>query len=72
MGPNNLESYYSGNSYVDWAGIDMYQQYVAINPAPMIQKIYNNYSVSKPIAICEWGELIGLDKTSAIQIEQLL
>ncbi len=55
-GPNDLTAYYPGNRYVNWVGIDIYQQTASSDNIPsMINEIYSTYSSQKPIMIAEWG-----------------
>ncbi|MDQ2731113.1 MAG: hypothetical protein M3Y56_05595, partial [Armatimonadota bacterium] len=61
----NIDSYYPGDAYVDWVGINIYSvlhhnnsagdvsEYE--NPASMLKYIYNHYASRKPIAICEYA-----------------
>lgn len=55
LGPNPTDAYYPGDSYVDWVGIDMYQDYPGMDPNAQMLPLYNLYSSRKPIMILEWG-----------------
>jgi hypothetical protein len=65
LGPNPTDSYYPGDSYVDWVGIDMYQEYPGINPNSQMLQLYNLYSGRKPIMFVEWGINQGWTTTDA-------
>jgi beta-mannanase len=47
--------YYPGDEYVDYVGIDMYQETPTTDPEIQISNLYQEYSNAKPILICEWG-----------------
>ena len=68
--PNYINSYYPGDEYVDWVGIDFYATYVhsdgtpdQADPRQKLQVIYNVYSQKKPIIICEWGATLYTKRT---------
>lgn len=61
----NIDSYYPGDEYVDWVGVNMYNVTYFnqdpktparhVKPTQMLDQIYNTYSNRKPIMICEYG-----------------
>jgi Glycosyl hydrolase family 26 len=61
----NIASFYPGDEYVDWVGINFYsvpfydndptRSGLQDNPADSLNYVYNLYSTKKPIAICEFG-----------------
>ncbi|MCX8009725.1 MAG: glycoside hydrolase family 26 protein, partial [Ignavibacteria bacterium] len=60
--PNNPHSYYPGDAYVDWVGIDFYGVYFYENGTPerkdpreKLRVVYDVYANRKPIIICEWA-----------------
>ncbi len=60
--PNYIHSYYPGDAYVDWVGVDFYGVYFYENGAPerrlpseKLKVVYDVYSARKPIIICEWA-----------------
>ncbi|NUN07867.1 MAG: T9SS type A sorting domain-containing protein [Ignavibacteriaceae bacterium] len=60
--PNYVHSYYPGDEYVDWVGIDFYGVYFHTNGAPerkppgeKLKIVYDVYASRKPIIICEWA-----------------
>ena len=62
---NPIESYYPGDEYVDWVGVNLYSVlYYNQNrlhpgehdhPADMLTWIYRRYAERKPIMICEYA-----------------
>ncbi|MGC8654808.1 MAG: glycoside hydrolase family 26 protein, partial [Candidatus Kryptoniota bacterium] len=69
--PNYISSYYPGDQYVDWVGVDFYSTYVHSDGTPdqadprlKLSVIYNMYSQKKPIIICEWGAALYTKRTS--------
>ncbi len=62
---NNWDSYYPGDAYVDWVGVNFYSvRHHNHDPkqpadketiASMLDGIYRKYAARKPIAICEYG-----------------
>jgi hypothetical protein len=59
---NYMHSYYPGDAYVDWVGIDFYCVYYFTNGTPervdprdKLRKVYDVYSSRKPIIVCEWA-----------------
>ncbi|MEX2460693.1 MAG: glycosyl hydrolase [Paenibacillaceae bacterium] len=72
--PDNLESYYPGDDYVDWVGVSMYNTYQPeldplkknIDRTSFVQKfdhIYKTYSKKKPVFISEAGASYSDPKT---------
>lgn len=60
--PNYIHSYYPGDEYVDWVGIDFYGVYYyesgaqeRTDPRVKLRKVYDVYSARKPIMVCEWA-----------------
>lgn len=53
--PHHYTEYYPGDEYVDWVGIDMYQETPTMDPEAQMASIYNTYSTVKRIMIAEWG-----------------
>jgi hypothetical protein len=64
--PNNIQSYYPGDEYVDWVGVSLYKEYLpSLDPLGQnidrekyltnLANIYNLYSDHKPIFISESG-----------------
>jgi hypothetical protein len=61
----NIASYYPGDQYVDWVGVNVYNVYYHNNskkspayheqPATLLRNVYDTYSARKPIAIGEYG-----------------
>ncbi len=59
---NYVHSYYPGDEYVDWVGIDFYGVYYYENGTPertdprqKLKVVYDTYADRKPIIICEWA-----------------
>lgn len=60
-----IQSFYPGDGYVDWVGINLYsvpffdndpsRPGMHQNPADLARYVYNAYADRKPIAICEYG-----------------
>ena len=71
---NNFRNYYPGDEYVDWVGVDFYN-YNGEHPEDMLHPIYDEYSNSKPIMICEcaasnnYGDKAEWIKTLFLQLE---
>jgi hypothetical protein len=55
MGPHHWTEYYPGDAYVDWVGIDLYQYQPDSDPDKLMEGVYNDYFIRKPIMIAEWG-----------------
>ncbi len=61
----NISSYYPGDDWVDWVGVNMYNVTYFnqdpsmpardVEPEDMLKFIYEKYGSSKPIMICEYG-----------------
>jgi hypothetical protein len=61
----NIDSYYPGDAYVDWVGINIYSvlhhnndpsiEAWWENPGSMLKHVYEKYGSRKPIAICEYA-----------------
>ena len=61
----NIDSYYPGDAYVDWVGINIYSVLHHDgdlscpseweSPASMLKYVYSKYASRKPIAICEYA-----------------
>lgn len=77
-----IDSYYPGDEYVDWVGVNMYsvtyfnqdrsQPAAHIHPIEMLEPIYNKYSKRKPIMIGEFGatHYSSLEKKSQVAFAQ--
>ncbi len=60
----NIPSYYPGDDYVDWVGVNIYSvlhqdgdvtKPPTEDPVALLSYVYNLYADRKPIAICEYG-----------------
>jgi hypothetical protein len=79
---NPIESYYPGDDYVDWVGVNMYSVTFfdqdpkkparQIHPTEMLDYVYNKYSARKPIMIGEYGttHFSALERKSVPQFAQ--
>ncbi len=59
---DNPYSYYPGDGYVDWVGIDFYCVYYSddgsperVDPRTKLRVVYDRYASRKPVMISEWG-----------------
>ncbi len=62
---NPIDSYYPGDEYVDWVGVNMYsvtyhdqdpkKPAKQIHPVEMLEYVYDRYSARKPMMIGEYG-----------------
>ncbi len=72
---NSAASYYPGDAYVDWVGIDLYNNcslpYCTVthanDPASWISPIYQAYGANKPLMLAETGGLRENDNVSQSQ-----
>jgi len=56
VGAYDFEDYYSGDEYVDWIGVDVYQISEGDDPAAQLNEFYEwAVTKGKPLAITEWG-----------------
>ena len=79
---NPIESYYPGDDFVDWVGVNMYSVTFfdqdpkkparQIHPTEMLDYVYNKYSARKPIMIGEYGttHFSALERKSVPQFAQ--
>ncbi len=61
---SNIASYYPGDDYVDWVGVNIYSvvhqdgdlaKPPSEDPVALLKYVYDLYADRKPIAICEYG-----------------
>ncbi len=62
---SNISSYFPGNHYVDWVGVNIYNvRYhndqlndpgIDENPVNFVKYMYHNYADEHPLMICEYG-----------------
>lgn len=69
--PDSIMSYYPGDDYVDWVGVDFYSTFVHSDGTPdkddprsKLGIVYKMYSQRKPIIICEWGATLYTKRTT--------
>lgn len=60
----SIPSYYPGDEYVDWVGVNIYSvlrhdgdpnSIAGEDPTDLLAYVYNLYAARKPIAVCEYG-----------------
>lgn len=72
---HSSSEYYPGDSYVDWVGIDMYQNHDGSDPELQMAPLYNDYGARKPIGIFEWGtnsrQWSGVDTPDAVRADYM-
>lgn len=65
---SNIESYYPGDAWVDWVGVNIYSVYVhngnrnlpaaGENPVDFLRFVYDTYSSRKPIHVSEFAATV--------------
>lgn len=78
----NIDSYYPGDDFVDWVGVNMYsvtyfdqdpkKPAKQIHPVEMLDYVYNKYSARKPVMIGEYAttHFSALEKKSVPQFAE--